>query len=147
VLLVAPLVAQQGGPQQLPGWMAGCWRQSDVGQVVDEVWLNPGGGALLGVSRSIDGDSLRSYELMLIRVGPNGLVFEASPSGQPPAAFLATAATDSSITFENLTHNYPQLIRYTRRGADSLLAMITGTVRDRQRSINFAYGRTPCPGP
>jgi hypothetical protein len=127
--------------------MAGCWRQSDVGQVVDEVWLNPGGGTLLGVSRSVDGDSLRGYELMLIRPGANGLVFEASPAGQPPAAFLASTLTDSSITFENLTHDYPQLIRYTRRGADSLLAMITGTVRDKQRTINYAYRRTPCPGP
>ena len=47
-------------PPRLPGWMAGCWRQSGLGQIVDEVWLNPGGGALLGVSRSVDGDSLRS---------------------------------------------------------------------------------------
>jgi hypothetical protein len=145
VLSTAPLAAQQGSASALPGWMAGCWRQSAVGQTVDEVWLNPGGGSLLGVSRSLDGDSLRSYELMLIRPGSNGLVFEASPSGQPAAAFLAAAATDSSITFQNLTHDYPQVIRYTRRG-DSLLAMITGTVRDRQRTINYAYGRAACPG-
>jgi Domain of unknown function (DUF6265) len=127
--------------------MAGCWRQSDVGQVLDEVWLNPGGGTLLGVSRSIDGDSLRGYELMLIRRGVHGLAFEASPAGQPPTAFLASVVTDSSITFENLTHDYPQLIRYTRRGTDSLLAMISGTVRDRQRTINYAYRRSACPGP
>ena len=82
---------------------------------------------------------------MLIRHGPNGLVFEANPSGQPPAAVLASVATESSITFANLTHDLPQLIRYTRRDRDSLLAMISGTVRDRQRTIDFAYGRTACP--
>jgi hypothetical protein len=127
--------------------MVGCWRQSQAGQIVDEVWLGPGGGSLLGVSRSLEGDTLRTWETMLIRGGANGLVFEALPSGQPAAAFLASSVTDTSIAFENLTHDYPQVISYTRLGRDSMLAMVTGTVHDRQRTINYAYARAACPGP
>jgi hypothetical protein len=127
--------------------MAGCWRQIQAGQVIDEVWLAPAGGALIGLSRSVEGDSLRNHETMLVRARLNGLVFEASPSGQPPAVFMATVVTDTSILFENPTHDFPQAIRYARHGEDSLLAMISGTVRDRQRSINYAYARAPCPGP
>jgi hypothetical protein len=126
--------------------MAGCWRQAQAGQVIDEVWLGPGGGSLLGVSRTLEADTLRSWETMVIRTGANGLVLEAAPSGQPAAAFLATTATDTSIGFENLTHDYPQMILYSRQGRDSLLAMITGTVHDRQRTINYAYARAACPG-
>lgn len=126
--------------------MAGCWRQVQAGMMVDEVWLAPAGGALIGLSRSVDGDSLRSHETMIVRAGPNGLIFEATPSGQPPGMFLASTVSDTSITFENLTHDFPQMIRYTRHGADSLFAMISGTVRDRQRTINYAYGRVTCPG-
>jgi hypothetical protein len=126
--------------------MAGCWRQAQAGQVIDEVWLGPGGGTLLGVSRSIEADTVQSWESMLIRTSSNGLVFEAAPSGQPPAAFLASSVTDTSVTFENLTHDYPQVIRYARHGADSLLAMITGTVHERQRTINYSYARAACPG-
>lgn len=146
LLVAVPLTAQQPSPPPLPGWMAGCWRQAQAGQVIDEVWLGPGGGTLLGVSRSIEADTLQSWEMMVIRVGGNGLVFEAAPSGQPPAAFLASTATDTSIAFENLTHDYPQVIRYARHGSDSLLAMITGTVHDRQRTINYSYARVACPG-
>jgi hypothetical protein len=146
LLLASSLEAQQPAVA-LPTWLSGCWRQVDAGQIVDEVWLAPAGGSLLGVSRSVEGDSIRGYELMLIRPGTNGLLLEASPARQPPAAFLASAVTDSSLTFENLTHDFPQVIRYARRGGDSLLAMISGTVRDRQRTINFAYGRVSCPGP
>lgn len=98
------------------------------------------------MGRSLERDSLHSWELMLVRNGPNGLVFEATPSGQPPAAFLASAVSDSSVDFENLTHDFPQLVRYARRGQDSMLAMISGVVRDRQRTINFAYARVSCPG-
>lgn len=140
------LSAQQTTPASLPGWMAGCWRQVQADRVIDEVWLAPAGGALVGVSRTVDGDSLRTWELMVVRAGPNGLVFEATPSGQPPGAFLASAVSDTAVAFENLTHDFPQLVRYTRRGADSLLATISGVVRDRQRTINFAYARSACPG-
>lgn len=144
--LAPPVAAQQPGSPALPGWMSGCWRQVQAGVQVDEVWLAPAGGVLLGMSRSVEADSLRSQETMMVRVGPNGLVFEAAPSGQPPGMFLASAVTDTSVIFENLTHDFPQMIRYAKRGADSLLAMISGTVRDRQRTINYSYGRVSCPG-
>jgi hypothetical protein len=101
---------------------------------------------MIGVSRAVEADTLRSWEMMVIRAGPNGLLFEVSPSGQPVAAFLAPTVTDTAVAFENLTHDFPQLIRYARRGTDSLFATVTGTVRDRQRTINYAYARAPCPG-
>ena len=148
-LLTLPgaLPAQQPVPPSLPGWMAGCWRQVEADRVIDEVWLRPAGGALIGVSRTVEGDTLRNWELMVVRSGPNGLAFEATPSGQPPTAFLAALVSDTAVAFENLTHDFPQLVRYARRGADSLLATISGVVRDRQRTINFAYARVACPGP
>jgi hypothetical protein len=127
--------------------MAGCWRQVDAAEVVDEIWLAPAGGAMVGLSRAIEQDTLVSYEVMVIRRGASGLVLEAAPSGQPPAAFMAPAGSDTALGFENLTHDYPQVIRYARRGRDSLVATVSGTVRDRQRTINYAYGRVPCPGP
>jgi hypothetical protein len=139
--LAAPLEAQQ----PMPVWLAGCWRMAEAGQVTDEVWLGPSAGAMVGMSRTVENDTLRSWELMVIRLGGNGVTFEATPSGQPTAVFLAITAPDSSIAFENLTHDYPQVIRYVRRGADSLLAVVSGTIHERQRSIEFHYARASCP--
>lgn len=116
----------------------------DPDRTIDEVWLPPAGGALIGVSRSVAGDSLLGHEIMSIRLGPHGLVFEATPSGQLPAAFLAAQHSDSAVTFENLTHDFPQVIRYARRGADSLLAVISGSVHERQRVITYEYERVRC---
>lgn len=148
-LLTCPgsLPAQLPAPPSLPGWMAGCWRQVQAGRVIDEVWLRPAGGAMVGVSRTLDADSLRSWELMVVRTGPTGLVFEATPSGQSPGVFPASSASDTAVTFENATHDFPQIVRYARRGADSLHATISGVIRDRQRTITFAYARVACPGP
>jgi Domain of unknown function (DUF6265) len=138
----APALAAQ---QAAPPWLAGCWRQAEAGQVTDEVWLPRAGGALLGMSRTVENDTLRTWEIMLIREGPNGLTFEVSPSGQPLATFLAASMSDSTIAFENLTRDYPQMIRYSRHGADSLLAVVSGTIHDRQRAIEFHYARVTCP--
>jgi hypothetical protein len=101
---------------------------------------------MLGMSRTVEGDSTRSWEHLVIRPGAAGLVYEASPSGQPSAAFLASLVSDTSAVFENLTHDFPQQIRYARRGMDSLLAMVSGSVRERVRSIEFHYVRITCPG-
>lgn len=143
--LARPITAQQQ-PTSLPGWLAGCWREASAGQVIDEVWLPPAGDALMGMSRTVRNDTLRAWEQLVIRRGPNGVVLEAVPSNQPPTAFLAAEVSDTQIVFENLTHDFPQVIRYQRRGQDSLVAIVSGTVRDRQRAIEYAYARVACPG-
>lgn len=144
-------LAQPAGAQQssapLPGWLAGCWREANAGTVIDEVWLRPAGDALTGMSRTIRDDTLRAWEQMVIRRIPAGLVFEAAPSGQAPAVFAATESSDTLIAFSNPDHDFPQTIRYQRRGRDSLVATVSGVIRDRQRAIEFNYARVACPGP
>ncbi len=143
--LARPSSAQQQ-PTSLPGWLAGCWREASAGQVIDEVWLSPAGDALLGISRTVRNDTLRAFEQMVIRRGANGLVLEATPSNQPPASFQAAEVSDTLIVFENPTHDFPQMIRYLRLGHDSLVAGVSGTVRERQRAIEYNYARVACPG-
>jgi Domain of unknown function (DUF6265) len=114
---------------------------------VEEVWLPPAGGMMLGMSRTVQDDTVRTFEQMVIRQGENGLLFEAAPSGQLPAAFLAGAVSDTEVVFENLTREFPRRIRYLRLGADSAFAQVSGEVRDRVRTIEYRYARVPCPGP
>ncbi len=144
--LAQPVGAQQT-PVPLPGWMAGCWREASAGLIIDEVWLRPVGDALTGMSRTIRDDTLRAWEQMVIRRVPDGLVLEATPSGQPPATFASTEASDTLLVFANPDHDFPKTIRYLRRGRDSLIAVVSGTIRDRQRGIEFNYARVACPGP
>ncbi len=117
----------------------------EAGQSTDEVWLSRAGGALVGMSRTVENDTLRTWEIMVIREGPNGLAFEVTPSGQSMAVFLSSTITDSAVAFENLTRDYPQVIRYARHGTDSLTAVVSGTIHDRQRAIEFHYARVACP--
>jgi hypothetical protein len=99
---------------------------------------------MLGMGRTVRGDSLREYELVLVREEGGGLAYEAHPSGQPGATFRSTVVSDSEVVFRNPAHDYPQEVGYRRVGADSLLAWIDGTVGSRSRRVEFPYRRIGC---
>jgi hypothetical protein len=127
--------------------MAGCWRQyqPDRRSSVEEMWMAPAAGLMLGVGRTIRGDTLVvDYEHVSILERDKKVVYHADPSGQQPADFTAIALSDTNVTFENAQHDFPQRVIYRRAGADSLLARVEGTTNGRARGIDFRYARVSC---
>lgn len=124
-------------------WLAGSWRLERAGRVVEEQWMAPAAGVMLGMSRTVAKGKVVGYEFIQIRVGPGGdLFYIAQPSGQKEAAFRHTALTDHEVVFENPEHDFPKKITYTRKADGSLLAAIEGPRDDGTiRRIEFAYQR------
>ena len=106
--------------------------------------MRPRGGLMLGAGRTVDGDSLVEFEQVRILERAGRLVYAAAPSGQAPAEFESIAVTDSSVTFENAAHDFPQRVLYRRVGADSLMARVEGTRGGKLRGVDFAYHRAAC---
>jgi len=100
---------------------------------------------MLGMSRTVRGDSLLELEFLQILGQSGRVVYHAQPSGQRPADFVASAVSDTLVVFENPEHDFPQRIIYRRRGADSLIARIEGTRNGKTRGIDFPYERVNCP--
>ncbi|ESQ91740.1 hypothetical protein ABAC460_05210 [Asticcacaulis sp. AC460] len=123
-------------------WLAGCWVQKARGMTVEETWLAPSGGALLGVGRTVrDSDgTLRNYEFMKIDSPDGVLTFTADPSGQNRAGFAVKTQTADEIVFENPEHDFPQQVVY-RKAATGLHAHISGVIDGQTRIINFDYER------
>lgn len=129
-------------------WFAGCWQRQAPGgtSVVEEQWMAPRAGFALGISRTVRGDTaVTEFEQLRLFQRAGRAVYHAEPSGQPPADFEAQTTSDSLVVFENATHDFPQRIIYRKRGRDSLLARIEGTMRGQARGIDFPYARVPCP--
>ena len=103
----------------------------------------PRGGSMLGMSRTVRGNKLLSYETTLIREQGETLTFEAHPSGQPAATFLSTSVSGSRIVFENAQHDFPQQVGY-ERNASGLLGWIAGSQNGKARRIEFPYLRVAC---
>ena len=141
------LVTVQARPDgiQRVAWLHGCWEMATAQQTVEEQWMPPRGGSMLGMSRTLRGGTLSEYELVVLREQDGQLAYVAHPSGQRSATFLSRTLGDTSVVFENLTHDFPQRIGYERKG-DALLAWIEGTRDGRTRRIEFPYRRAACAG-
>jgi hypothetical protein len=106
------------------GWMEGNWVGTDGGVTVEERWTPPAGGAMLAVSRTLKGGRMAGFEFLRIVERDGGLVYVAQPGGKPPTDFTLTAVSGNSATFENPEHDFPKLIRYTKRPDGSLEARV-----------------------
>jgi hypothetical protein len=101
-------------------WLEGCWESAD--QSSREVWVVDDDNSLIGFSVTMDGASMVFYELLSIRAdGDGSWTYNAHPSGQAAAKFLASEVGENEVKFANPDHDYPQEIRY-RRDGNSLYA-------------------------
>jgi len=126
-------------------WLQGCWQLESGGRVVEEQWMAPRGGVMLGMGRTVRDGMLVEYESVILREQDGRLAYEAHPSGQPSAVFTSASVSQSTVIFENPTHDYPQRVGYQRDG-DSLLAWIDGTANGKSRRVDFPYRRVACAG-
>ena len=123
-------------------WMTGCWVQMRANGRVDEQWMAPGGGMMLGMSRTLREGKLREFESMRIAPGPDGrLAYVAKPSSQAEAAFPLKEITADSVVFEEPAHGFPQRILYRRVDADTLIARIEGQINGQARAVDYPYTR------
>jgi hypothetical protein len=105
--------SEEADPNRLD-WLTGCW-QGDDG-MTREVWSGSEDGYYFGYSVVLKDGHAVFFEQM--RVDPAPLpVFNAYPAGKGPSAFPATEISDTSVTFANAAHDFPQKIKYWRDGA------------------------------
>ena len=124
-------------------FMAGCWTLvRPNGSKIEEQWLAPAGGMMIGMSRTVRDGKLREFEFMRIVPGEDGKPrYVAIPSGQPEAAFPLKEIGANTVTFEAPEHDFPQRILYRLVDKDTLAARIEGSVGGQARSADFPYTR------
>jgi hypothetical protein len=144
LLLTLGFSSSAAGVEQL-AWLTGCWeRRTARGAFIQEQWMPPRGGMMMGMARTFVRDTLREYEFVVIREVEGKLRYEAHPSGQPAATFPQKVLTDTLVEFEDPAHDYPQRVGYRKAGADSVIAWIDGTTPQGPRKVEFLYARAAC---
>ena len=150
-LLILLTLCSTAHPQTSPSkptlqdfaWLAGQWRIEQADRLVDEHWMAPVGGLMMGMARNVQGGKVREYEFTLLRQEPNGdIVYVASPSKQTETSFKLTSLRNGEAVFENPEHDFPTKVIYARQPDGSLLAAIEGPGRDgRPRRVEYPYKR------
>jgi hypothetical protein len=128
-------------------WLQGCWQTTRGEATIEEQWMAPRGGTMLGMGRTVRGGKTAEYELVLIKEQDGRLAYEAHPSGQPSATFLSTTVSEAGVVFENAQHDFPQRVGYRLEGADKLQAWVEGQANGKARRIDFSYQRARCAAP
>ena len=93
-------------------WMAGRWGATIDGWQMEEVWLPPAGGMMLGIHRDVKG-AKSSFEFFRIAEAKDGVVYFAQPSGKAPTPFTLIEVSATRAVFANPEHDFPQRIIYT----------------------------------
>jgi Domain of unknown function (DUF6265) len=117
-------------------WIGGVWMGGTT-TVIEERWTPPSGGSMLAISRTIRANNVMSaFEFLCIVERDGGLVYTAMPNARmPPTDFTLTQLTADTATFENPSHDFPKMIRYTRRADGSLETTIAGQGGERPVSV------------
>jgi hypothetical protein len=125
--------------------MAGCWESRDGGQrIISEQWMQPAGGLMLGMGRTVESGKAVDFEVMRIEQNGDEVIFYARPrANKEETAFKMIKGGDGEAIFENKGHDFPQRVIYRRNG-DKLLASIEGDQKGKLIVIGFPMVRAKC---
>jgi len=107
-------------------WIAGSWVMDEDGTRMEERWMDPVGGAMVGLSRTTRGDRMTGFEYLRIVADDEGVGYVAQPEGRPPTRFALVSWEEGEAVFENREHDFPQVIRYVKKAGGGLSAVIEG---------------------
>ena len=120
------------------GWIAGDWINVTATGSVEERWSTAAGGGMIATSRTLRGtDVMTAFEFLCISERDGTLVYTAMPNAGPATDFTLTKIDPDSATFENPTHNFPKMIRYSKRADGGLDATISGGPSSKPTTFSF----------
>jgi len=123
------------------GWMAGTWSGTAEGVTMEEHWMPPGDGLMVGVHRDLRPGRPPFFEFLRIEARPDGVFYMASPRGRDATPFKLASLEHKRVVFENPEHDYPQRIIYWAEGEDILHARIEGTNDGKEGSSEWSWKR------
>jgi len=132
-----------GAPAGIDGlsWMAGSWTGTQDGVDMEELWIAPKAGSMLGLHRDAAGGRTVSFEFLRIESAADGVTYWASPKGRPATPFKLVESAGRSAVFENPEKEFPRRILYWLAEDGSLHARIEGTQGGKPASEEWRWKR------
>jgi hypothetical protein len=120
-------------------WMAGRWQTAPGGRAqIEEHWMAPAGGTMLGMGRTIAGARTVEFEFLKLEQRADAIYYVASPNGLCPATdFKLTRLSAREVVFENPAHDFPKRISYRKNADGSLTATVDGGVGTKAQTFNY----------
>ena len=126
------------------GWLTGTWKNSSPDGTSFEIWGVENDTTYSGKSFIVRGTDTLPLETFKLKRTGNDIFFIPTvneQNGGQPVFFKLTSPIGDKLVFENMKHDYPQKITYTKISNDSILAVISGTILWQTHDENFPMGR------
>jgi hypothetical protein len=125
-------------------WLVGTWENKTPGGSIYETWTKVNEDELAGKSYIVKENDTIIFETIRLVQEQNGLSYIPIVKNQndgSPVHFESKNISDSELVFENPSHDFPQIISYTKISADSLVAEISGIKNGQERKQTFPMKR------
>ena len=143
IAMVATMVFLSGAARAAPlpdlSWLSGDWRRCKDGEIVEERWLGPRGGMLIGANLA-SSKGKASFENLRIATSDGGWTYWASPMGRTPVPFRLVEASAQRAVFANPEHGFRRG-SFTGAKATSCSHASKGRSRTSRRRSNGASRR------
>ncbi len=125
-------------------WLIGTWEFKSPTVSIQETWAKTNDSIWQGSSFFIQELDTVNMESITIEAKTSGIFYIPIVINQNdglPVYFKLKEQDDSSFTFENKGHDFPQLIKYRLVNADSLVAEISGQFDGDEKSEQIPMKR------
>ena len=135
-------------------WMAGAWEHRDGANVLEEHWMAPSGGCMMGIMRQSNNGKVNIREFEVIEETPEGLSFTLSHVGPKMAEMpdrtrlnsKATALKDGEVTFTATGTGAVRSLTYRKQPDGSLLAIVELERNGQKRTLELPLKRLKSTG-
>ncbi|SJZ60550.1 DUF6265 family protein [Sediminibacterium ginsengisoli] len=125
-------------------WLTGTWENKTPKGSIYENWSRINDHELAGKSYAIRGKDTAVFENIRLTEESGKLFYIPTVKNQNaglPVRFALKELSDTKMVFENLQHDFPQRISYTKISQNELVAEISGAMNGKERRQEFPMRR------
>lgn len=119
-------------------WLVGTWENKTSQGSIYETWKKVSEKELLGKSYMLKGKDTVLFETVTMKQEKDNLYYIPvvnDQNGGKPVSFALKSISDEEMVFENLKHDFPQVISYKKTSPTSLIAEISDAKKSHKETF------------
>lgn len=144
LLLICAWTIKQTDDIKKTQWLIGTWENKTLKGTIYETWKKISDNELSGMSYIEKDKDTIVFETIRLVQEQEVLFYIPTVKNQNdglPVRFTAKLISENQMIFENLQHDFPQIISYTNTDTNTLVAEISGTKNEQERKQTFSMKR------
>ena len=142
----APVIAPGKNTVDAFQWMTGCWQAKSArdGSTINETWLSPRGGSMLGIGQTFLDNKTLGWEAMRVYDEAGVVKLWLRPGLRNELTLTLEAAGDAFNAFSVKEGDTTTKLRYERKSATEMLATFRLEQGESRRGADFAFAKVEC---